>query len=48
LTYGGGGFPYLVFVNKDNKVALRTTGELPDGSYDKYFNALASGAPLTP
>ncbi len=46
LNYGAGGFPFIVFVDKDNKVALRTTGELPAGSYDQYFNALASGAPL--
>jgi len=47
-TYGAGGFPYLVFVDKGNKVALRTAGELPEGSYDTYFNALASGAPPAP
>ena len=46
LTFGGGGFPYLVFIDKDNKVALRTTGELQDGAYDIYFNALANGQPL--
>lgn len=48
LTYGGGGFPYLVYVDKDDNVALRTAGELPDGSYDRYFNALANGVPLAP
>jgi thiol-disulfide isomerase/thioredoxin len=28
LAYGGGGFPYWVFVNSDGTVALRTSGQL--------------------
>jgi thiol-disulfide isomerase/thioredoxin len=29
LAYGGGGFPFWVFVNSDGTVALRTSGQLP-------------------
>ncbi len=46
ITYGAGGFPFMVFLDADNNVALRTTGELPDGSYERYFTALANGEPL--
>ncbi|MCZ7535777.1 MAG: redoxin domain-containing protein [Acidimicrobiia bacterium] len=48
ISYGAGGFPFMVFLDADNKVVLRTTGELPDGSYEQYFGALAAGTPLAP
>ena len=47
IAFGGGGFPFLNFIDKNGKVVLRTEGELPDGAYDQYFNALAKGQPLT-
>jgi thiol-disulfide isomerase/thioredoxin len=45
-AYGNGNFPYLVLVGKDNTVAARISGELPDGSYPSIMNALAAGQPI--
>lgn len=41
-AYGNGGFPFLVVLDKDGKVAVRTSGELPDDAYDKMFGAVAT------
>ena len=46
-AFGAGGFPFMIFVDAEGNVALRTTGELPEGSYETYFDALANGEPLT-
>lgn len=44
-AYGAGGFPYLVYLDADNKVVLRTSGEYPDDPnvYTQVFDALANG-----
>lgn len=47
LAFGAGGFPFIVFVGADGSVALRTTGVLPDETFDTYVGALSEGAPLT-
>jgi thiol-disulfide isomerase/thioredoxin len=44
-AFGAGGFPYLVYLDADNKVVLRTSGEYQDDPnvYTTVFDALASG-----
>ncbi len=42
-AFGGGSFPNWVYLDKDHKVVLRTSGEYPDGEYDAIFDALAKG-----
>jgi thiol-disulfide isomerase/thioredoxin len=42
-AFGGGDFPNWVYLDKDHKVVLRTSGEYPDGEYDAIFGALAKG-----
>jgi thiol-disulfide isomerase/thioredoxin len=45
-AYGSGGFPNLVLVDKDGKVAARFSGELGEDSYPILFDALAKGEPI--
>jgi thiol-disulfide isomerase/thioredoxin len=40
LAYGGGGFPYWVFVNSDGTVALRTSGQLQTDQLVKILESL--------
>jgi thiol-disulfide isomerase/thioredoxin len=50
-AYGAGGLPYVVFVDADNRVVLRTGGELGDDPelYTDLFEALAEGkTPVDP
>jgi thiol-disulfide isomerase/thioredoxin len=50
-AYGSGGLPYIVYVDADNNVLLRTTGEYKQGSevWGPIFEALANGeAPTDP
>jgi hypothetical protein len=43
-AYGAGGLPFIVFLDADNNVVLRTTGELGDESvYTDIFDALSKG-----
>jgi cytochrome c biogenesis protein CcmG/thiol:disulfide interchange protein DsbE len=44
-TYGAGAFPYTVFIDADNEVALRTSGEYPDDPdvYTTLFDDMAAG-----
>lgn len=44
---GGTGFPYFLFVDSDNNVSGRLSGELPEGAFDAIFTALAEGEPIT-
>ncbi|HVJ97932.1 MAG TPA: TlpA disulfide reductase family protein [Acidimicrobiia bacterium] len=39
-AYGLDGFPYFVFVNSDNTVAARASGEIPVEQFRAYVNAL--------
>lgn len=39
-AYGLDGFPYFVFVNSDNTVAARTSGEIPVEQFRAYVDAL--------
>lgn len=45
VAYGAGGFPYVVYLDGDNRVLLRTAGEYPEGDevYTRIFDALAAG-----
>lgn len=47
-AYGLSGFPFLVFLDADGNVALRTAGELQGGSetYLQLAQALSQGQPL--
>jgi thiol-disulfide isomerase/thioredoxin len=49
VAYGRGGLPYVVYLDKDDKVVLRTAGEYGDDPniYTELFNRLAGGEPLT-
>lgn len=44
-AFGAGGFPYLVYLDADNEVVLRTSGEYPADPtvYTAIFDALAKG-----
>jgi thiol-disulfide isomerase/thioredoxin len=42
-SYGGGGYPYWVFVNADGTVALRTSGELSTEQLEQAMGALETG-----
>ena len=44
-AYGAGGLPYIVYLDKDNKVALRTEGEYGNDPeiYTDVFAKLAAG-----
>ena len=44
-AYGAGGLPYIVYLDKDNKVALRTEGEYGSDPeiYTDVFAKLAAG-----
>jgi thiol-disulfide isomerase/thioredoxin len=42
-TYGLQSYPYFVFVDAENKVALRATGELDPADLRKVLSALAAG-----
>jgi cytochrome c biogenesis protein CcmG/thiol:disulfide interchange protein DsbE len=39
-AYGGGGFPYWVFLNADGTVAMRTAGQLTIEQLEGFLNAL--------
>jgi len=41
LSYGGGGFPYWVFLNADGTVAARSAGELDIGTLETFMQAIA-------
>jgi len=45
-AYGNGGFPNLVLVDKDGKIAARFSGELGKDAYPILFDALAKGEPI--
>jgi thiol-disulfide isomerase/thioredoxin len=45
-AYGDGGFPNLVLVGKDGKVAARFSGELGEDAYPVLFDALAKGTTI--
>jgi hypothetical protein len=45
-AYGDGGFPNLVLVSKDGKVAARFSGELGEQAYPVLFDALAKGTTI--
>ena len=49
-AYGAGGLPFIVFLDADNNVLLRTEGELGDADvYTDIFDALSKGeAPKDP
>ena len=44
-AYGAGGLPYVVYLDKDNNVVLRTEGEYGDDPeiYTDIFDKLAAG-----
>lgn len=41
LSYGGGGFPYWVFLNADGTVAARSAGELDIGTLQAFMQTIA-------
>lgn len=41
LSYGGGGFPYWVFLNADGTVAARSSGELDIATLEQFMLAIA-------
>ena len=43
-SYGGGGYPFWVFVNADGTVALRTSGELAIADLEQILNSLETTA----
>ncbi len=45
-TFGLTGYPYLVFVDKDGKLAGRTSGEVPQAELQTLVTALSKGKPL--
>jgi cytochrome c biogenesis protein CcmG/thiol:disulfide interchange protein DsbE len=47
-AYGAGGLPYVVFLDKDNNVVLRTEGEYGDDpeAFTEVFENLAAGEPV--
>ena len=45
-AYGLAGYPYLVWVGADGKVAARTSGEIPEEDLPAMFSALAAGKPV--
>ena len=49
FAYGAGGLPYIVYLDKDNKVVLRTAGEYGDDPevFTPLFTNLAAGKPVT-
>ena len=42
-SYGGGGYPFWVFVNADGTVALRTSGQLSTQQLEQALGALQTG-----
>jgi cytochrome c biogenesis protein CcmG, thiol:disulfide interchange protein DsbE len=48
-AYGAGGLPYIVYLDKDGKVVLRTEGEYGDDPeiFTDIFQKLAAGQPIT-
>jgi thiol-disulfide isomerase/thioredoxin len=48
-AYGAGSFPYLVYLDAEHRVVLRTEGEYGDDPevYTALFEGLARGEPLT-
>jgi thiol-disulfide isomerase/thioredoxin len=48
FAYGAGGLPYIVYLDKDNNVALRTEGEYGEDPeiYTDLFARLAAGEPI--
>jgi thiol-disulfide isomerase/thioredoxin len=49
FAYGAGGLPYIVYLDKNNKVVLRTEGEYGDDPevYTNVFERLAAGKSVT-
>jgi cytochrome c biogenesis protein CcmG, thiol:disulfide interchange protein DsbE len=47
-AYGAGGLPYVVYLDKDNSVVLRTEGEYRDDPevYTDLFEKLVAGEPI--
>lgn len=45
-VYGISGFPYMVFIDADGNVALRTSGEMGAEQFLALADALGSGQPL--
>jgi thiol-disulfide isomerase/thioredoxin len=45
-AYGNGGFPNLVLVGANGKVAARFSGELGEAAYPVLLDALAKGTPI--
>jgi thiol-disulfide isomerase/thioredoxin len=41
LSYGGGGFPYWVFLNADGTVAARSAGELDIATLEAFMQTIA-------
>jgi cytochrome c biogenesis protein CcmG/thiol:disulfide interchange protein DsbE len=46
-AFGGSSYPYMVLLDKNNKVVVRHAGELPDGTYPSLLDALAAGKSIT-
>jgi thiol-disulfide isomerase/thioredoxin len=48
-AFGGGGFPYWVYLDANHEVAMRTSGEYPDDPivYTAIFDALSAGQPMS-
>ena len=46
-AYGLAGYPYLVWVDANGKVAARTAGEVPETDLRSMFADLAAGRPVT-
>ncbi len=42
LAYGAGGFPYVVYLDGDNRVIARSAGELSEGQILELWNRLAA------
>ena len=49
FVYGAGGLPYIVYLDKDDKVVLRTEGEYGNDPevFTPLFTNLAAGKPVT-
>lgn len=41
-AFGSGGFPFMVVLDAEHKVAARTAGQLPEGVYDELFGAVSA------
>lgn len=43
VAYGAGGFPYWVFVDREGRVVLRSSGEIPIDGLQAILESLATG-----